>query len=296
MVVNDQHPDYVAWRTTLTPEMRIKVDGAINAGMAKSVSSPSSNVIHVIAGDGDDWNSNPPRLCLATATDYLKFPFRLFVENSRADKAFILSFFAEPQLVRINEALKKGWLVVVHGGGLGDLLNQLREEMLATGFTKRSFVFFDSDARQPGIPSAQSKRLAEHCAENAISFYQLARRYIENYIPIQALQNWCNSQSGKKRNDLSQCLAALLALPSPEQRYHFHMKRGFRRDALDRSRTSGNLYTGVPNWILSRLQEGFGDSLSDLYQSGVVYNREIFEEREAVREMEPVVLNILRLL
>lgn len=123
----------------------------------------------------------------------------------------------------------------------------------------RLWALFDSDAREPGKPSPSSEELSQSCISRGLSHHRLSRRAIENYLPVKALEAWAynspkNSRDGRRRS------VKAFASMKPEQRHHYHMKKGFQAD-----RKSGIPDLFDPHSNHSDLQRGFGEEVTSLF-------------------------------
>ena len=90
----------------------------------------------------------------------------------------------------------------------------------------------------------------------------LARRFIESYLPLPAVQQWA-ARSEPNRTPKFSALSRLTA----EQRHHYNMKEGFAQDKKEADHVAmvGSLYDGVPQSDLDVLERGIAKDIADLF-------------------------------
>lgn len=129
------------------------------------------------------------------------------------------------------------------------------------------YFHFDSDALQVQQPSAQSERLRKTCERRSLPHHQLRRRFIENYLPLNAVRGWAYGGPGrevrKQRGAKFQAFARL----KPEQRHYYNVKHGFRDDArrIAQGETPGALFADVSEADRRALEHGLDRKLAELY-------------------------------
>ena len=121
----------------------------------------------------------------------------------------------------------------------------------------RMWLLFDSDAMRPRRPSEASSELAHACERRGLPYHQLARRAIENYIPLPALRKWHRRPEQKRR-------VRALGKLTPEQRHHYNMKHGFAGD-VTRASEAGDLYDDLNADVRSALEHGIGKDIAELF-------------------------------
>jgi hypothetical protein len=246
------------WLAVLEPTLREAVVLALESGLEGDASGiPSDVTVRVTADQTSDWESAPPRLPLPVALPFLRRPLRILVENRHNDGAFLKVVAPPPWREEYLKLQKAGWIELDHGGGLGDM--QIRAETARHEETLRLWALFDSDAREPGVPSQRSESLRRTCLEARIAHYQLRRRFIESYLPVYALLAWAYRSSRAVRSARRE-MAEAFASMDPLQRHHYNLKGGFNKDRQ----------TGIPSFYGShaedrRLQAGFGESIGALF-------------------------------
>ena len=244
------------WLHQRDEETRKEVELALEIGMEQAVFGLSSD-LSIRIGDvqAAEW-ANPPRLPLPEALRLLHKPLRLLVENQHNDGAFLLAVAPSPWRSRLDEALAQGRVEIGHGGG-SDMKTQLDKASLEEGL--RLWALFDSDAREPGRPSAASEALRQICLRKGIPYHQLSRRASENYLPVQALQAWAHTSPGNLRASRRRRTDAFASM-RPDQRYHYNMKHGFQGDRKDSIPPHYGTYADHAD-----LQNGFGGDIASLY-------------------------------
>ena len=202
------------------------VERAILTAGAKEKLWPSRFEVRVIHTDQPAFNGLQIDLALPDAIKLLARPFRIVVEDDDSDRAFLLAFCSDEQRGSQVERERDGYLEFRHGGGIDWI--KVRADQLAQDPTAPylHFILFDSDSLSPGNPSRASG-LRRACA--SIPCDQLARRFMESYLPIQALTRW-TFESRRTRPIRKPLFNAFCSL-SDDQRHHYGMKHGFNGDA-----------------------------------------------------------------
>jgi hypothetical protein len=217
---------------------------------------PADLAVRVGAVGAPDWSAKPPRLPIAVAVAWLHRPLRLLVENLHNDGAFLRTVAPRPWREKLHQALEKGQIEISHGGG-SDMRSQI--EGASRRDALRLWALSDSDAREPGQPSAAAARLRQLCSDRDVAHHLLSRRTIENYLPIKALEAWAHMSPSKHRTPRRRSVAAYAGM-SPAHRHHFNLKKGFEGD-----RASGIPSYYAPHVESPDLQRGFGANIADLF-------------------------------
>jgi hypothetical protein len=195
--------------------------------------------------------------------ELLLHPYRLILENTWSDWQFLLRMATPEQRRCLEELYDRGWLVTA-GGGLGELTKEV--ERLCRGFegAMRTAAFFDSDSTEPGKISADAERAKAAC--RSILSHCLARRAIENYLPLRSLMRWADHGPNKERSDRRRRAIALAELKklSVWRRDCYPMKTGYDSTPPDLS-----------NEAWARDLGGFGKDIAML-----------FEDEQIVSELE----------
>lgn len=248
------------WLEARDPAIRDEIVLALELGVEEATHGiPSDRTVRVAPATAPDWEAEPPVLPLPVAESLLRRPLRLVLENHRNDRAFLETVALKPWRNELRKAFADDLVEPVHGGGLPEM--KARVEDLAALPSERllHWFLFDSDAREPDRPSADSEALREACDTHAVQYHQLRRRASENYLPPKALFAWAYRVSrGQHRSRREK--AEAFAKMEPVQRHHFNMKKGFRGDQA----------RGIPDlfgtWPLEpELLEGFGQQIGNLY-------------------------------
>lgn len=279
--------------------LRDAIENALEFGMEAVASGPSprpKTEIRVANIPRPNWDLAVPKIPLGDACRLLETPLRLLVENRRNDGAFLRAYAKPEQIERLKRAERKGWIEIVQGGGLSEILHRVNEDGCSPTHALRLWVMFDSDARapfdpetkeaQPHGPSKQSRRVREAC-KNAcgnlgLYAHQLRRRSIENYIPAQVLREW-----GKKNSKQSPKISAFLSMTA-EQKHHFNMKGGFSADRKSAPPGISPLFSGVDQH--EHLQNGFA-GLADFFHEREFKIRQEWIRAE-LKELEPIIDSI----
>jgi hypothetical protein len=275
------------WLQRLDERTGEEVELALEIGMEQAVFGlPSDLSIRIGDVRAAEWTANPPRLPLAEALRLLRKPLRLLVENRHNDGAFLRAVAPSPWRGRLRDALDRGQIEIEHGGG-SDMKTRLERASLEEAL--RLWALFDSDAREPGHPSAASEALRLICCHKGIPHRQLSRRAIENYLPVKALQGWAHSSFGNLRTSRRRKADAFAGM-RPDQRHHYNMKHGFQGDRKD----------GIPSFYEafadhSDLQGGFGQDIASLYhQEQLLIREEWLAQDGQQKETLDMVQSILR--
>jgi len=221
----------------------------------------------IVEDDTSDWTSDPYRLTLDDGLELLRRPLYLMVENKRRDGAFLkaVGWRYSSALERLQKQYR---LEISHGGGLDEICQMIRENKGAAS-RARTFVVCDSDALAPGRPSAVSTNLVDTCQAVGTACHRLRRRASENYLPPAAVVAWAKTLNGKAREPHLKRARAFGRL-TPDQRYHYNMKRGHGGDARHPHRDIGAaLFNGLDEPTMNALDTGFGNGIGDLFGQGV---------------------------
>jgi len=241
----------------------------------------SQNRIKVHAGI-TRWDDPVPTLSIEEALLYLPIPFKIFVENNDADRAFLLSLLDDDKREHLLELQLKHWLVFVHGGGTGDLQKQITWEAENTMRADlRTFAYFDNDGLVPRQPSKKTLQITDECVKQRIHYHRLTRRAIENYIPVSALELWASTQNNKRARHTRRQLTPFKKL-SEDERDHFNMKGGPHGDG-----DSAVTYAALNPHELRIVKKGFGKKVATIFQHPNFRDKAIRKDfQRAVLEIE----------
>jgi hypothetical protein len=250
------------WLAAQSTLLREEVELSLQFGLEADVhGTPADLAITIADVATPEWSENP-RLPLVFAEKLLREPLHLLLENRRNDRAFLETLAPKEWRTKFRQCLEKGYLKIEHGGGLSEMQKYV-EETAGAGEAERLrlWVLFDSDAREPGRPSASSAHLATTCQSKNIPYHQLARRTIENYLPAQALQAWAHTVARQEQRDQRRRKVEAWASMSAEQRHHYNMRGGFSDD-----RKAGMISVFFGEWQKhSDLQDGFTAKITELF-------------------------------
>jgi hypothetical protein len=191
--------------------------------------------VRVEAWEASDRASDIPRLTLEDAYQLLRRPLKILVEDRISDGAFIrhVCRHARSKLLRehLERAFAQEFAVFEHEGGNSSMIRFVENADGEEWLPWRLFILFDSDAKEPGAPSEQAERLRESCGTSGVSYHQLARRMIENYLPPQALGGWVSEQPTNIKAEARRVKDIFAGELGAEQRAHYHLKKGLSADA-----------------------------------------------------------------
>lgn len=145
--------------------------------------------------------------------------------------------------------------------GGGSRLKTLVEQRAKEPHSRlQTWVLFDSDALAPGKPSSYSDGICETCRSRGVPFHRLSRRFIESYLPLDALDRW-----GTENREKGLPAVRAFKRMSPSQRHYYNMKEGFAKDR-PREAEVGSLYEHLPPRDREQLEHGFGEKIGMLFQ------------------------------
>ncbi len=245
------------WLEQLPQLQREEVVLALEAGLEEDASGILPDfAIRVGTVKEADWEASPLRLPLAAALKWLSEPLYLLLENLSNDGEFLRVVAPSPWRDHYLKLLEDRFVDINHGGGVGDMKS--RVEQIKRREALRMFALFDSDARLPGEPSAQSEGLKHACGNGGVAHHQLRRRNIESYLPVKALMAWANKsvKGSRERRKKVEAFARMNDL----QRHHFNLKGGFEKDRHHEIPPFYGEHASNP-W----LRNGFGETIGSLF-------------------------------
>lgn len=200
-----------------------------------SVDGPQTLEITVTAVAQSCWDE-PLALTLADAKQFLGMPLLLLLEDHDNDWRFLRAL-CPPQLrSELDRAHAEAWLRV-GGGGTGNLKKRLaawavgREAGNPGSQQRRAWLMFDRDAARddPLRPSEVSEELRRTCEELGVPHRQLARRTIENYLPLEVLR----PEGSSRRDSFRARVDALSVLREqhPREAFALSIKEGLLKDS-----------------------------------------------------------------
>jgi hypothetical protein len=203
-------------------------------------------------------------LPLREALLFLEAPLRVLLENARTDGAFLRAMLPQAHREALLQAEQRRWWECSNGGGCGEVRAWAQTHAPAqrpsheaqAWAVSRHVAVLDSDARSPGVVSAQIQGVQQACEAAGVLVHVLERRCSENYLPLPALRRWAESVHGQARSERLRRVNALGRLPR-ETRHHYNMKRGFDGDGIH----TGDL--SIPHEDWRDLRDGFGNNIRD---------------------------------
>ena len=134
------------------------------------------------------------------------------MENEESDGAFLNAVLNAYGRVDIWFAIEKRWIELDHAGGYGEIEKRIERYNARNLGPPRLLVLADSDRLFPGHQSQTFTKVHEVCTRLSVPYVILAKRTIENYLPVGALQ----------RSSHRACYQAFLKLDAI-QRNHYNM-------------------------------------------------------------------------
>jgi hypothetical protein len=105
---------------------------------------------------------------------------------------------------------------------------------------QRTWVMFDHDGVEPGDDKRGPTplKLVEHTATRDVGAHCLARRSIENYLPLVLLRRWAkgdfddpNRLIPQEERERRHVLVGAFARLKPTRQHHYYFREGLRKDA-----------------------------------------------------------------
>jgi len=294
-VEDEDDAAYAAWVAGLPRDLAEGWQLALDFSVEAEALEPARLTISVCEKAQTGAAPISPSLTVEDAARLGREPFRVFVENSDADRNFLLTFSNSEQKRKFEDLESENLLRFEHCGGIGDLSNKVQAHLEKNYFfSKVCAAVYDSDATQPNMPSNQANALEKFCAERMFASFMLKRRAIENYLMLSWINSWANQRPSRESRKQAIRKFENLCKLSPSQRRHFHMKKGLLADAKEMSNGANSLYQGVEASVLEQLQQGFGSGIgSDIYSQTWVQNSQSSEDQDAWDEVNGVVSEVM---
>ena len=291
------------WLATIDSASRSAYASAIELCVRQATSFPDdAATIHIIQSGAAVWSDPIATLTLDDALGVMNESLGVLVENSTNDWHFLCKMMRPSERKRIQNAVKKGWVSALHGGG-STLLDQVKSRMQAPAKALRTFVVFDSDRLHPdelapswtpdrpdGQPAAcQAFGWEREFQQNlAQRYWMLKRRFIESYMPLSEIG------TASSDNVHTDAVEACTRMPRAGRLY-FNMKKGFAGDEKrhDNERCR-DLFSQVTDPDRLALKHGFGSKLADHY--GTNNDFEFDWDEDAREEAEQALPNLMRLI
>lgn len=288
--VDLSRPAVSAWLEQQSAALREEIELAINISAEAEALEPSLTIVEIGHFAATDFTSMPVRVRIEDARTFLETSVSLLVEDAISDRDFLLKMLTAEERAALQKQMQLGYVHFEHGGGLDNMRRRVMDQQRDPSIRHTLWVLFDSDAMQPGMPSRQSEALRATCAE--VPHYQLSRRYMESYLPAQALYAWAGEghDQGERKSRFS-ILGAYLSMRD-EQRYHYNMKHGFARDESRPDASAGTLYDDVLEKTKAMLTDGFGSQIGRLFGGENVTEADLRRD-SGWSELRPVVRQLL---
>ena len=289
-VPNERDDAYIKWVCELGPLVAKQWHLASRTSMELEAREPATVSVTVCEESAlcDDRKNLIVRV--ADVNRIIQQPFKVFVENDNSDRNFLLTFSNTHQFNKIIELECQNLLSFEHCGGISELRRRVKTYATNAQNYLNCTAVFDSDAPSPGVISRDARKAEEQCDSLGLDFFRLRRRAIENYLMRDWLKTWVNNKKDKSKIKIFDIFAKL----SLEQRSHFHMKNGLKKDKSDIDNGTLTLYKDVNRKDLVWLQDGFGPNLaSELYAEEWIQKVQSVDDTTAWEEVNGMVNAIL---
>jgi hypothetical protein len=283
-------PAVAAWLAEQSRGLREEVTFAVKFSVEVEALEPSLTRVDVGRFATTDFATDPIKLRIEDAHPFLEEPLSLLLEDAITDRAFLLKMFTQQERDAFQKRLARGFVRIDHGGGLDSMQKRVLEKRANASNRYKLWLLFDSDALQPGQPGTASERLRLMCSD--IPHYRLSRRFMESYLPPEALGAWARQGPNPQERHRRFALLDAFVRMRPEQRHHFNMKAGFENDANRKDALSGTLYDDVPQKDKLVLRRGFGPKIKDLFDGPNVTEHALRTD-SGWSELRPVVRDLL---
>ena len=271
-----------SWITRRTDAERAWIELALDAS-ARDLPSGSPCCAKVLGAAASRWDLDVPELSVGDAARLASAPLRLLLEDFADDGHFLAwigKALGNSAWSKVRDAMRRGWIVVTHGGGNSSMLRLLRAlgpdasprpwglEDARGGIRPdhhpcRHWVMFDHDGTEPGDDrrGATAAKLAETCRTLRVRHHPLRRRSIENYLPSVLLQRWSTGTfeepARRVAPDVLQCrqrLCDAFSRLSKDQQRHYYFREGLRKDADRETGAIDAAFASIPcadQWALA---------------------------------------------
>lgn len=287
------HPTCEQWVAALDADTGRAWRSMVDEALLREQFGPAVEEVALTNGREATWQKAPPTLPIGDALDMLLQPYRVILENNINDRAFVLALCGHEARRAIEQAEQRAWLVFEMGGGSA-IVPRVQQVRRSPWLRLVTSALVDSDAMRPAAsgegPDAvegHQTRSVRKAADGQVHLHVLARRAIENYLPLATLDRWASGNSSKTR--VTKALRRL----SETQRHHFSMKRGFVGDQPEAHRAAG-LYNDVPSKVADALAHGLGEDIARLFGDSVREGDEEPSGRAEVRKFVSEVLARMR--
>jgi hypothetical protein len=190
-------------------------------------------------------NTTPNSFNLEEAKRYFNQPLTVILENSLNDSYFVNAIINnfKKRSKSISRHQQNGWLIYGNGGGFGNIINTITgmmnsfENLPKDNYKYlRCFVLVDSDKEFPSNESkADRQKLYEFLNSVGVTFHELEKREMENYLPNEVIETIENNKG---------FIQAYLRLNSLQQDY-FDLEKGFTQNINSYPKEVQELYNDV---------------------------------------------------
>lgn len=289
--VDTAHPSVAAWLAAQSPSVREELEVYLAMSVQVETREPSHTTVEITRGGPPDFENHPIRLPLAEARSFLDSPFVILLEDASSDRAFLERMLTDQERAFLLQRIGAGAVRIDHGGGTGPTTRRLRDEAAIPAHRHTLWVLFDSDAMQPGRPSADSERLRATCGQ--IPHHQLRRRYAESYLTLHALEHRADHFRALDEREARRQHFQAFARMREDQRHHYNMKKGFDGDARRTDANAGQLYDDLSGDDRRELAPGFGPNVNDLFADGSVTEADLRRDTTGWAELRPIMVDLL---
>lgn len=207
----------------------------------------------------------------------------IFIENGTSDRLFLKAIFDNfVECSEIQKGFKYRWIEFIGAGGKNEIIkeinNELRKyriEVLPNEKYIRAIVILDSDRRYPNENLSEShNNLEKFCSEKNIKCHILEKREMENYIPIEAFEDFDHS---------NQTIMISYRELSDVQQSYYDFQDGFKQKKLNTlDEGIQNLYNDLTPASEGILRVGFDKSIPNFYSKKEL--PQLFKHRNVNRE------------
>lgn len=280
-------PTFDAWLLGLGEPVRRVCAQVVDSSVRLEATEPAEHAVVVGGVTASDWTACPPRLTLEDAVDLMSRPYRVLLEASRADGAFLLAMATPEERSFLEDQLDREWLEFENCGGIDYLADRGGRLGAHARGRLRCSALYDSDSVEPGHPSPAAERARGACV--GLHVHQLTRRAIENYLPIATLFQWALASPTRRLQLVRRRSVRAFRDLSATQRQHFPMKRGFGEGG---AAGAGPLFSGLGAHVANRLARGFGSSIARSFESIVTENE--LRRDGGWHELRPFVVGLVK--
>ncbi|TCI04090.1 hypothetical protein EZV61_07840 [Corallincola luteus] len=291
--VHIEHADsFQSWLGTKDKATKERCAYVLSASAALHAGCKSPCTFSIVAnGQGSDWDSNSPTVEACEVDYLLQLPTTISLENGRNDRNFLLSFCKKELRARLLELESQKALEFDGAGGINEQINHMKDRYVQHPANKHKYwLLFDGDSPSPGQTSEPARTLIDLCKEHGFkNFHCLARRAIENYLPVSPKKNIAEvyhlfGLDDEELREQIECFSEL----SDDQRSHFHTKEGLRNQSCKKS----GLFTDIPR----QLRRGFRVRVDSVFNHGPNAKCEDFEPLHSLLESEGMIEELRKFL